>query len=91
LITALLRYGFLKKGGYSSIGALWENFLISERKKYLLSIDDDIKSYFWRPTQQQKIDYIEEQAGRISAYEFKWHPGSRKKIPQTFLKSYSVI
>jgi predicted AAA+ superfamily ATPase len=75
----------------SDIGALWENFLVSERKKYLLNIEDEIKSYFWRTTQQQEIDYIEEQAGKFTAYEFKWNPGTRKKFPQTFLRSYPVI
>ena len=70
---------------------MWENFLVSERKKYLLNIEDEIKSYFWRTTQQQKIDYIEEQAGKFTAYEFKWNPGTRKKFPQTFLRSYPVI
>jgi len=74
----------------NDLGALWENFLISERKKYLLFNKLSTQSYFWRTNQQQEIDYIEEFAGNISAYEFKWNPGTRKKITQTFVKNYSV-
>ena len=74
----------------SDIGALWENFIISERKKYLLNNGIDARSFFWRTTQQQEIDYIEEKEGLLSAYEIKWKRPSRKKIPLTFLRSYSV-
>jgi predicted AAA+ superfamily ATPase len=72
----------------SDIGALWENFLVSERRKRVLALEDDVASFFWRTTQQQEIDYIEEKSGKLSAYEFKWNPASRKKIPLTFLRSY---
>ena len=74
----------------SDIGALWENFIISERKKYLLNNGIDARSFFWRTTQQQEIDYIEEKEGLLSAHEIKWKRPSRKKIPLTFLRSYSV-
>ena len=69
-------------------GALWENFLVSERVKFLNNHQLDTNIYFWRTTQQQEIDYIEERDGKISAYEFKWNAKSKKKIPQTFLKAY---
>ena len=74
----------------SDIGALWENFIISERKKYLFNNGIDARSFFWRTTQQQEIDYIEEKDGILSAYEIKWKRPTRKKIPLTFLRSYSV-
>lgn len=44
----------------NDVGALWENFLISERMKYLYYNNIDAKRYFWRTTQQQEIDYIEQ-------------------------------
>jgi hypothetical protein len=53
-------------------GALWENFLISERFKFLGNNELDVKSWFWRTTQQQEIDYIEEYDAKLYAYEFKW-------------------
>jgi len=71
------------------IGALWENFLVSERKKKL---EYDMlwkNSWFWRTTDQQEIDYIEEGDGVIQAFEFKWNTAAKYKIPKKFLKSYS--
>jgi hypothetical protein len=37
---------------------------------------------------QSEIDYIEESDGRLSAYEFKWNPEARGKIPAGFRKGY---
>jgi hypothetical protein len=69
-------------------GALWENFLISDRWKYLTYQDIDAQRYFWRTTQQQEIDYLEEREGKLYAYEFKWSPASKPKFPKTFLYNY---
>ena len=69
-------------------GALWENFLISERYKLLGNKDVDFHSYFWRTTQQQEIDYVEERNGKLSAYEFKWNPGKSAVVSKTFTKAY---
>jgi len=73
----------------NDVGALWENFMISERTKYLIMNQIAAKSYFWRTTQQQEIDYIEERDGKLYAFEFKWNPLGKIKIPKTFLNSYS--
>ena len=69
-------------------GALWENFLISERIKQHHAHSRACGKFFWRTTQQQEIDYIEEYQGRLSAYEFKWSPTARAKIPKTFTRAY---
>jgi len=69
-------------------GALWENFLISERMKYLYYNNINVKRYFWRTVQQQEIDYIEEQERKLSAYEFKWNKKARAKFPKTFIRAY---
>jgi hypothetical protein len=61
---------------------------VSERHKLLNNHQVYVNNYFWRTTQQQEIDYIEEREGAISAYEFKWNTNSKKKIPQTFVKAY---
>ena len=42
----------------ADVGALWENFFISERVKANHYQGRYVKSYFWRTTQQQEIDYI---------------------------------
>jgi predicted AAA+ superfamily ATPase len=69
-------------------GALWENFLVSERKKKLEYERLWKKSWFWRTKGQQEIDYLEEGDGIISAYEFKWNPRSKYRIPKSFTDHY---
>ena len=72
-------------------GALWENFFISERIKANEYEGRYAKNYFWRTTQQQEIDYIEESDGQFAVFEMKWNP--RKKttpLPAAFLKTYPV-
>ncbi|AFH48439.1 Putative AAA+ superfamily ATPase [Ignavibacterium album JCM 16511] len=69
-------------------GVLWENFLISERTKFNLISDNDVKTYFWRTSQQQEIDYIEEVNGKLFAYEFTFSDKQKKTISKTFSKNY---
>jgi uncharacterized protein len=69
-------------------GALWENFLMSERLKYLHYRRIFTNRYFWRTTQQQEIDYLEESAGKLSAYEFKWSERAKARIPAVFKSAY---
>jgi predicted AAA+ superfamily ATPase len=71
-------------------GALWENYLISERQKVLSYNRFYGHSYFWRTTQQQEIDYVEEVDGKFTAYEFKWNPNAKVKFSKAFLESYSI-
>lgn len=69
-------------------GALWENFLISERFKTLQYNYFYGHRYFWRTTQQQEIDYVEDIDGKLYAYEFKWKNENKAKIPLTFKHAY---
>lgn len=69
-------------------GALWENFLISERVKQLYYKQSNVQSYFWRTTQQQEVDYIEVDADHINAFEFKWSAKKQYKLPKIFEESY---
>ena len=73
------------------LGALWENFLITERKKLLQYNGFYGRTYFWRNKQQAEIDYVEEIDGKIYAYEFKWNPLAKVKFPATFLENYKPI
>jgi uncharacterized protein len=72
----------------NDIGALWENFIISERRKQLAYNGFYGNTYFWRNTAQAEIDYIEEQDGKISAYELKWNPKAKVSFPKAFLTEY---
>jgi len=87
-----IRNGLIKNFNPVSLrndtGALWENFLITERLKCLKYERIYSNIYFWRTTQQQEIDYLEEREGILRAYEFKWSDRARIKIPGTFLTAY---
>ena len=69
--------------------ALWQIFLVSERMKFLQGQQLIANSFFWRTTQQQEIDYVEEKNGTLAAYEFQWQADGRKKTPAVFL-NYGV-
>lgn len=73
------------------MGALWENFFISERIKANHYNGNFVKPFFWRTTQQQEIDYIEEKDGAFHLFEMKWNPKKAKvKIPSSFRNAYQV-
>lgn len=60
-------------------GALWENFVIMERRKYKALHHVYTNDYFWRTHAQQEIDYIEDYDGVLHAYEIKWNPERKQK------------
>ncbi len=69
-------------------GHLWENYIISERYKYLKNNSKDKNLYFWRTTQHQEIDLIEEDGNKIIAYEIKYNKNAKYKFPKTFTSNY---
>jgi len=83
-------------GNFSSLnlrtdkGALWENFLISERVKQHLYKNTFTKIYFWRTKQQQEVDLVEENEGIISGFELKWNAKKSVKLPKTFTQTYNA-
>lgn len=76
----------------TDVGALWENFLISERIKNNTYNCINAKYYFWRTTQKQEIDFLEEVEGSLRAWEFKFNPKKAKtKCPLTFSNNYPNV
>lgn len=69
-------------------GALWENFLVSERLKHNSYSLFYGKNYFWRTQQQQEVDYIEDIDGVLHTYEFKWSKAKQPKLTETFAHNY---
>ena len=69
-------------------GALWENYVISERMKHNAYSGFYGKSYFWRTQQQQEVDYIEDYDGVLHAYEFKWSSTKQPRLTESFAKNY---
>ena len=72
----------------TDVGAIWENFIIAERMKFLHYHNLRTKHYFWRTTQQQEIDLIEESEDGLNAVEIKWNPINKVRIPLTFTANY---
>lgn len=75
----------------TDIGALWENFLVSERWKINQYFDRHGKRYFWRTKAQQEIDYIEEADGQFRAWEFKWNPKASVRFSAAFTETYHPV
>lgn len=72
-------------------GALWENFLISERIKQNEYKQSLAHTYFWRTKQQQEVDFVEENSGKIFGFEFKWQKKNKsQKLSKTFTETYNA-
>lgn len=69
------------------VGALWENYLISERIKTANNKNQAKEFYFWRTYDNQEIDLIEESGEGLSAFEFKWGD-KRPSVPTSFATAY---
>lgn len=69
------------------VGVLWENFLMSERYKLISASLRQVNRYFWRTYDQREIDYVEEEDGLLTGYEFKWEQTSYRP-PKAFVDLY---
>ena len=87
IVNAITR-NFSPIANRKDVGALFENYMIAERKKYLEQNQIEAELFFWRTTQQQEIDYIEKQQNKLLAVEFKWNERSKERIPITFTQAY---
>lgn len=69
------------------IGALWENYIMVERMKFMEYTGQAAVSWFWRTYDQKEIDLIEEHAGRLYGYEIKW-VAEKTKAPRQWTAHY---
>ena len=67
---------------------MWESFVVAERMKLHRYGDNETSQYFWRTTQQQEIDLIEEKGSSLTAYGLKWNKNKKVRFPQTFTENY---
>ena len=72
----------------NDIGALWENYLVSERLKRNRYAQAEGFSHFWRTTDQMEVDYLEVCGERITAYEFKWNAQKKSRVTKAFTNRY---
>lgn len=70
------------------VGALWENFLILERRKKMANQSKKIHSYFWRSYGGAEVDYLEEYDGQIFPYEIKWGEEKLGSSARSFESNY---
>lgn len=61
--------------------------MIAERVKHNAYRERFVNHYFWRTYSGAELDLVEEAAGQLNAFEFKW--GSKKgRAPQDWVTAY---
>ena len=71
----------------NDLGALWENWIMAERLKRLTYEGRFPMRYFWRTYAQSEIDSVEDEDGKLSAWEFK--AGTKDaKVPGSWAAAY---
>ncbi len=69
------------------VGALWENFLIAERRKLLSYHKTAVSFHFWRTYTGAELDLIEHRSGEPHGFEFKWGQGALRQS-QSLIEAY---
>jgi predicted AAA+ superfamily ATPase len=72
----------------NDLGALFENFIISERLKMNSWFRPQVKSYFWRNYNQSEVDLVEVKSGKLFAYEIKWNTRKKQYVSKAFTNMY---
>ncbi len=80
-------HSFQKLNMRDDVGQLWENYLNSERKKFLDYKGSLGFEYFWRTHSRQEIDRIEEIDNTLRAFDYKWTE-KPVKVPSEFARAY---
>lgn len=70
-------------------GQLWENFIVSEKRKMNYNYKRYVNTYFWRNYQKKEIDYIEEQNNEYELFECKYSAKKKPVVPKDFEKHYA--
>ena len=75
----------------NDMGALWENYIISERIKRTKYNNNLTQFFFWRNYNQKEIDLIELNNGKINAFEIKISSSKKTKKPAAFNAIYPEV
>lgn len=100
-VTSKHRYYFVDNGIRNAVisrfnpmdqrddaGALWENFIVMERHKFLTYNRQRALLYFWRTYSQQEVDWVEERDGKLFGYECKWSTKKSVRPPREWVENY---
>jgi len=72
----------------ADVGALWENYVISELFKKYNYDNRWVNFYFWRTQDQQEIDLVIEENQVFHAFEIKWNKNAKARLSKTFSRNY---
>lgn len=70
------------------VGQLWENYMMTERRKAHAYAGRAVNTYFRRTYDRKELDCIEERGGRLYGYEFKWQGRARQSAADEFMAAY---
>lgn len=73
----------------NDVGQLWENFIVSEKRKIIFNRKKYVNTWFWRNYQKKEIDYIEEQNDKYELFECKYNPNKKARVPKDFEDRYT--
>lgn len=68
-------------------GNLWENFIVSERRKQMFYLQKNVRSYFWRTYTGSEVDYVEEGEDGLNGFEIKITK-NKVKAPKAWSEEY---
>lgn len=80
---------FSEINGRTDVGALWENYCVNEIRKIIAYRDRFSNLYFWRNYDGAEVDLIEERAGKLISFEFKWSGKRKPKLSKSFTEVYT--
>lgn len=80
--------GFLPLDIRSDLGQMFENLVVVEKCKKHFYDESGVRSYFWRNYQQQEVDLVEQKGEQIKAFEIKYSPKKKAKLPKSFSQAY---
>ena len=80
---------FLPIENRNDTGALWENYMISERRKFNELHGRNPNSYFWRTHSGCEIDLVEEINGELAPFEIKYNTTKISRGAYSFVETYN--
>jgi len=72
----------------NDMDALWRNYVISERVKWMRMNNIKNPYYFWKTHTNQQMDFIEMREDKIFGYKTDWRKKKKVKFPNSFSEYY---
>ena len=72
----------------NDMDALWKNYVISERVKWMRMNSIKNPYYFWKTHTNQQMDFIEMRDDKIFGYKTDWRKKKKVKFPNSFSAYY---